>query len=119
MSIQTITSKLAAGIKQVSAAISEGINALSNKYFLQISYVSTPEKQGQVPELIKKLYLNYNSTTGASKVVDTIEEATCIDYTLGVLLVKKLRKITEQKNLQYDLITCADAALLEKIQKKP
>ena len=119
MAIETITSKLAAGIKQVSAAISDGITALSSKYFLQVSYVTSPAKEGEVPVLIKKLFLNYDQATGKSKLVETIDKATCIDYTLGALLIKKLRQTTEHKNLQYDLITCADAALLEKIQKQP
>lgn len=118
MQTDTLISKIAAGLKSASAAIMSGIVTLSQKYFLQITYVTIPQKDDLAPVQIKSFYLNYDQTTGKSKVVEDIKDATCIDFTLGALIIKKLREQVQDKQLQYDLISCGDAALMDQIQNK-
>lgn len=101
-------------MSEVIQKIKETLHAIKDKYYVEISYV---EKSGKaIPELLDKHYVIYNVETLETDFTKDPKKATCFDYTIGALIVSKLKaEFLADPNMEANLVSVADAHFINDI----
>lgn len=87
----------------------------TDKYFIQVDYVE--RQPGKVPVSLEKQYIIYNDKDGSMDYSNDPHKATCFGFVLGGLVVRELRKKCQDlPNLDFGLVSCTDAILVNTIQ---
>jgi hypothetical protein len=101
-------------MSEIIQKIKETIRAVNDKYYVEVSYVETAGKA--IPELLDKDYVVYDSTSLATDFTKDPKKATCFDYTMGALIVSRLKEeFLGDPNIQAAMVSVADALFINDI----
>lgn len=101
-------------MSEIIQKIKETFYAVKDKYYVEVSYVETSGKA--IPELLDKDYVIYDSDSLATDFTKDPKKATAFDYTMGALIVSRLKKeFLGDLNIQANMISVADAHFINDI----
>ena len=101
-------------MSEIIQKIKETFHAVKDKYYVEVSYVEIAGKA--IPELLDKDYIIYDAATLATDFTKDPEKATCFDYTMGALIVSRLKaEFLWDPNIQANMVSVADAHFINDI----
>ncbi len=101
-------------MSEIIQKIKETFHAVKDKYYVEVSYVETAGKA--IPELLDKDYIVYDAVSLATDFTKDPKKATCFDFTMGTLIVSRLKnEFLGDPNIQCNMISVADAHFINDV----